>query len=230
MKRIYYIFLVLSFVSTGCDKEEKNPDIVIDDHQICDYDLGKYILHPNSILANPYRFGEKISFVDSLLDTMTLSVINVYRPNNTGNSMLYFYNYHVPGDTVIMCYMADNLYVFLQSDKSHLRFGLNISTQPYYSDPRSGKFSDEINIWVNEKDDPNKSYGVFYDIVHQQNAPENTSRVVNLPVFDLFGKAFNQVKYNEFQNTSKKLWYNDTEGIVAFTDHEGKLWRFAKKM
>lgn len=220
-----FSILLLMFLAFGC-KKECEPEVVIEDH--CDYHLGKYSLHQDSPMANVYQTNQKVIFVDSLGNSLRLNVINVARINQANESTLYFYNYEKPGDTVMMCYNPDILLTSLESDDKQIKFIQTIQTFPNYSNPTSGQFSDKIDITINDPINVFTSYQVFTDIVHVQNNTNLDNSTILIPTFIVHNRTFKDVKYNKFENTKNRLWFNKSEGIVAFIDHNKKLWRFER--
>jgi hypothetical protein len=228
MTRLFLLSLLFLAICTGCDKDDlpvADPTVVV---KACDFDLGAYTLHPTTVEASLYKKGQKITFVDSLNNTMVIKVAEVLRSTHFGNSVHFFYNYFVQGDTVRMCYRGDYLTTSLQSSDGKIVFSHSIGTNPLHSDPRSGKYRDVLNIILHERDDPRRGVGVFGDVIHHQNSPAESNGVKKIPSFSVFSKTFTDVRYNEYENSGTNLWYNTTEGIVAFKDHDGTLWRFEK--
>jgi hypothetical protein len=228
MKKWLPLLSLSCLLFIGCEKEPlpKEP-IDPSDPWACDFQLGKYTLAQSSVDVNKYKLGQKVIFVDSNKNELKLNVENVSRSSgDLGQSKIFLYNYKIEGDTAVFCYHADFLSVNLSTTDNKIRFNLSLHTKPYYGDPLSGKFSDLIDIFIVDKSDPLKGSGVFSTIINKQNNPDLIDYTKSIPEKALYGKTFKDVMYNQFANTSYYLWYTLQDGIVAFTDHDGKKWRY----
>ena len=224
MKYLVYVFMMM--IAFGCDKEV---EMVEDDgdkinNVDCDFDFGKFTLDPSSLLFNRYVEGNKVYFVDSLQNTLILNVIKVYRWTHTGFRTRF--DYPAPGDTIRYCYRPDVLVTILETDDKTIGLRQMIETQitgPVFSPTN---FSDFISIFSSYPSGINKITSVFHDLINVRTSDCQPFYAEILSAYTVFGRTFKNVRFTEYYNQKVRLWFNPTEGIVAFTDESDKLWRF----
>lgn len=225
MKKGLHLFVIFSFLFIGCEDDPLPVEAV--DRWACDFQLRKYTLSQSSIDVNKYKLGDKVIFVDSNKNELILNVSSVKKSSDDlGLTKMFVYDYKVKGDTAIFCYNADRLEIKLNTSDNIIRLKLGVYPKPYYDDPLSGKFSDYLHVYLFDQLEPFKSSGVFETIIDKKNNPDILNFTKTISELTIYGKTFKDVMYNEFANAKNYLWYTMSEGIIAFTDHDGKKWRY----
>lgn len=219
-----YIIWLLLVLLCSCDKENIEPS---DHEKLCDVELGIFKLSEASLSFVPYILNDIITFVDSAGKNLILQVNFV---NRTMDGQAVYYDYSSNGrDTVRYCYTFDAKYYRLKAETDNININISVKCNPSFIEPNSGKFSDILDIFVDDALNKNVAHQIYCDVIDfRNNHGFNYGNIVMSEV-TFWDKKFNQVKYTDFAAPKYRLWYNNTEGIIAFTDHDGKLWRYHSK-
>ena len=226
MKLFLYSILFLFFLP-GCEYDVIEHIDPVDPsvNEKCDTDIGSFKLLSTSFSAMPYYGKSKVIFTDSLanLAEFTIHEFDTY----VINGVLYRYNVNEPGDTVKYCYASENKGFSVSDTTLKIYLSLSLKASPYYSDPESGKVADVLNInYRNLSDTVFISWQVFYKLVDQRTYPDPYTTNEFFSSISFHGRDFQNVERTKFSNPKLELYYNQTEGIVAFRDKTNKLWRF----
>lgn len=207
----------------------------------CDASLGEYFLgYPNSVLVMPYENKRQVVFVDSMgrLDTFQIKFIRKRRQPWTQ----YLYTGIATGDTLKYCYERQYYQCILESRASNLKFILDVAAMPrcllekrVCADEASKQRVDVLSIWcTGGNTDSRYSFQVFQKIVN----PPADYAVPGVrewyPEKELLGRVFKNVASMAYLLDKpaapvfrSRLFYNTTEGLVAFSTNDGPLWRLA---
>ena len=191
----------------------------------CDVEIGDYFLLPENLDILPYENKFKVIFTDSLLNHVTFQVsfANTY----VSDAIMYKYNVHTQGDTVKYCYSSQRKTFNLRNDSLGISFSNTVYASPYYSDPESGFIADLMDVYYSDlHDNLLTAYGVFSKMLNQRTFPYAFGENEKHTEISFHGKTFVNVEKSNSFEPKILVYYNFTEGIVAFTDKTEKLWRF----
>jgi len=220
---LFYLFL-FSFLFVACDDD----DITAPPVDLYNVDIGSYELLEESLAAYPYTDKTGVLFVDSLGNEMTLTINDLPVFNSSSPATLFRYNVYDQGDTVRYEYFPESKSSQLVNESLDLNLRTSLTTQPYYSDPESMTVADVVNVSINEKGNTFRSFVVFTHVFDQRSWPEENTITENIESIEFFGREFMNVWHTPFNDTYSPVHFNYEFGIVYFTDHEGKGWRFDK--
>lgn len=221
MKTNLLILTVYIFTFVACKEEVVEPIGNVN----CDFEIGSYEILNSSFDAIPYYGKKKIVFEDSLgqLVECTISEVNSLLSGGT----FIHYNVNEPGDTVRYCYSAQRKNFSIKNDSLEINFLVSLRSAPSYSDPQSGRVADLLEIYFNDLTvTPYKGYQVFSKMVDQRTYLNPFSSNELFATIQFHGEEFHNVEKTKFTNPELILYYNQSEGIVAFRDKTNKLWRF----
>ncbi len=85
---------------------------------------------------------------------------------------------------------------------------------------------DYFEIYVNYPNFRDTSRSVFQDVINIRTSTNQLFFAKVISDYQVFGRTFKNVRFTEHYNQKVRLWFNTPEGIVAFRDEIGKLWRF----
>lgn len=186
--------------------------------------IGSYTLLETSRDAMPYKGKSSVTFVDSAGNEMVFPITAFTK--KTLHGCLYRYDVYAQGDTVKYCYTTEYDSYSLKNEANNLYFSVKLEAHPYHADPESGKVADVLNIFLRDTIEIGKSYQVYYQTIAQRSFPQQYDGNTVYPQINFWGRDFSNVAITNFSTPYRLLYYNQEFGIVAFTDHNGKLWRF----
>jgi len=231
MKVIKILFPILSLlILFSCKPEE---ELVVDKYNV---DIGEFNLLPESSAAMPYFGGKSILFVDSIGNEAEAIVNESLFGTGMNSGFLLRYDVYEEGDTVKYSYVEENRSFFLEAASLDINMNISLRARPYYSDPESKAVADVINIFCNYPEPVTDSINnlvlsssqVFFHIVDQRTWPTPLSTQRYDAELVVLGRTFKDVYQNEIAGPKSKILYNYEFGIISFTDHTGKTWRFEK--
>jgi hypothetical protein len=221
----WYIFVVMLFLSS-CLGEDKNETT-----DNCTFDIGQQQLTSISKTAFPYENIKNVTFVDSL------GIKKVFEVKYVASSVLVTNSITVK-DTVFngIPYAAGKITncMFSQSWSYNLSEigGSLILVARIYNDFDTSlpakKVVDEIEILITDNGRLNEVLPYFNMRLDTRESQDGyADRIETKDEMTLFGKTFKGVINNVF-NIARwhKAYYNKSEGIVAFTEANGRKWRF----
>ena len=220
--RSYTLLLVafsLSLFITSCTY-----DVGIDAIDKYNVDIGSFTLLSESLEMLPYLDKIGVVFMDSLANELVLTIqeSQVILTNGT----LFHYDVYEPGDTVRYGYRSQYKSFHLRNDSLDLSFTISLAARPYYSDPTSSYVADVTSILRNVSGVPYSLVQVFYHVLNQRTWPEVFLSAENIGFLAIFNKNFDDVLLTEYFGSKPMVYFNYDVGIVSFTDHTDKQWRF----
>lgn len=186
-------------------------------------DIGTYSLQEESLAKLPYLNKTQVTFIDSLGNKAVFDIIEQDLFESTGG-VLFKYDVIEEGDTVRYAYSNQIKRFRINNDSLNLNFDLALEARPYYPDPEQNYIADVLTIFCK---DPNNSLigtQVFYHETDSRTWPTSWNATA-IPEIDFLGRAFLDVYYNDYIDAKSALYFNYEEGIVSFTDIDGRLWR-----
>jgi len=240
MKANLPIFIVLAVLfAAGCATKKQASNILEKSGIRCDSDLGDYRLKYPSVLAMPYENKKWAVFADSLgrLDTFSIS----FTPKKRSRQMHYVYNGFVQGDTVRYCYMTQYYHCTLESKNLKLQFKITVAARPLCldeqrvcTDAESKKPIDMLSVAYCDVAKPGDRYHyvIFHKVMGSTSATNQLGKRLTYPESEFFGRKFQSVEQIDsskkkpyIEASGSKLYYNTSDGIVAFSVNNGNLWR-----
>ena len=206
----------------SCKKENTDiPDPTENEDSI---DIGAYALLESSRNAVPYKGKSSVTFVDSAGNELIFP-ITVFA-NKTLEGCLYKYDVHQQGDTVKYCYKTEYDSYGLVNNANNLYFQIMLEAKPFYSDPESRKVADVLHVSIRDATETGKYHQVYYQTIALRSFPLLYDDNTTFAQLTFWGRDFSNVSKTNFAIPYRLVFYNQEFGIVAFTDHNGKLWRF----
>jgi hypothetical protein len=221
MKLKILCFFAFCIFSGACQKE--NPDV---DPPVQETHFS--ILPGSSNFLSFYHDRDSVVFEDSLGNSLVLTVKASLGINKTHSS--YYYNVHVPGDTVIIESTYTYDYISLSDEEKKYSFNLYLEPVIYLMAPDFDHFNtvDALIIFLRQPLASIGEYSVFQKVIDLREYAEAK------PFWDInitdqsrtfWGTTFFEVQYTDYHNPSAMVYFNKTHGIVAFSDYDHKLWR-----
>ena len=185
------------------------------------------ILPSSSNYLKPYYERDSVIFVDSLGNELILKIKTTLNSKRT--SIWTFYDVNVVGDTVQREYPCTGDRISLKDDSGQYLITMDLFPQLYIpsTDTNSMKAVDHLFIWLNQAFYP-KTYSVYSKIIDARGSEEDYhywSINITEPTRTFWGATFLMVEHTDYHNPKALVYFNTTEGIVAFTDYNHKLWR-----
>ncbi len=219
---LYHPLLLLGIFLFACKKEEaEEPQTPQQDNIV---DIGSYSLLESSRNAVPYKGKSSATFIDSIGNELTFPIESSIGSNFEG--CLWKYDVYQPGDAVQYCYKSQNDNYWLRNDARNLDINITLEPRPFYSDPESGKLKDVLTVTIRSDVQPNVSHQIFHQTIDFRTNSGVADNNIIYPQITFWGKEFFNAYRTNLTTPYRLLYYNQEFGIIAFTDHSGKLWRF----
>ena len=214
--RTIFRLTIALFVFASCKKE--SPDI----------NLGKFDYLATSKSAIPYLEKTAVVFVDSLGNEMTLHITE--KGSESTESHIPKSGHIIPENAPVgdYFYSANRLFLNLDNDQQNLHFWMWLTPDIYVLDPESKLVADRLAVFYTDPDQPTDGAQIFSYLVDRRSFPSGVDEHEIIAARSFFGREFTNLVENKDQSRIQKMFYNETEGIVAFTDFQGKLWRFER--
>jgi hypothetical protein len=217
LKHLTIFFGFCSLLFFACHKE----DLVLTP-------IDPFTILPNSgKFLSPYYGKDQVVFVDSLGNELIFKVKTSL--NDIKNYAWRFYDVNMVGDTVEKLYPCTGDKVILTDTSNTLQFSLEVFPELYLptTDSSSVKTVDRAFIWFHKKSYPH-IYSVYSKILDARDSTEpHHSWSFNIiePTRTFLGQSFSDVEHTDYTNPHALIYYNNTYGIVAFSDYDHKIWR-----
>ena len=240
MKANLLFFIALTaFLAANCATKKQASDILEKSGIRCDFDLGDYRLKHPSVLVMPYENKKWAVFADSLgrLDTFSIS----FNPKKRSRQLHRIYDGFVPGDTVRYCYMTQYYHCLLESKNLKLQFKITVAAKPLCldeqrvcTDAASKAPIDMLDISYCDISKPGDKYHytIFHKVMGSTSATNQLGERRLYPEIEFFNRKFQSVeridnskKKPHIEASGSKLYYNTSDGIVAFSINNGSVWR-----
>jgi len=240
--RNYSLILVFAylFFMISCTKDKDNviiPEVpptdidstdttaTIDTVTFTKVDLGTFYLNQTSLYCLPYYGKKAVTFINESGEKVKFSIDE--NDLDIAKNLIYKFNVKTTGDTVLYEYRRQTKSFNIINDSLDTYFFLSLGVQVYINDPESKFISDQLNIYSRDSEKDKNIYWLFNKTINQRTAPDYYDYNIKYPEITFLGRTFTKVEKSEISNQIRPpVYYNYTEGIVAFTDHENKLWRF----
>ena len=213
------VLSILIALTTSCEKD--------DDPIICNYetevDLGQFSLLPESRQSIPYSGNQRIYFKDELQNEIYFDFSEenegYHSPVHYGTTVEYECN-----DSAVLQHLSaeGDAYWYNLTEPQHLlnmtlhlQLNSNTQTQDYLE---SGDFL----LFLSGTEDYNEQFRLIDILVNRRDLSDEivSKYPTSLNSVYLGGKKYNNVYTNE----TNSAYYNFEQGIIAFTDNDGKFW------
>lgn len=188
------------------------------------------ILPSSSNFLSFYHGRDSVVFEDSLGNSLVLSIKAALGKNKTRTS--YFYDIHVPGDTLIFENSATYDHILLSDEGKKYLFSLELEPEIYLLAPDNDHLNavDGLIIYFSQPSSPNGGswYSVFQKVIDLRDYAETEPFWdINLvePSRTFLGTTFFEVEHTDYFNPKALVYFNKTHGIVAFSDYDHNIWR-----
>lgn len=225
IKTGFLLFSILLLFS--CNDDDEITTLPENEYLI---ELGNYDLLPESLALFPYLGKTKAQFVDALGMEIVLDISESSEGTNYSTGTYFRYDVYEVGDTVRLNYAKEGKYMKLRNDSLDFFFNVGLVAEPHHQFLEENFVADRLNIRFNKTGEFSSNSIVFFHTINQRTWPEISSMPDTLATIDLLGREFQTVLHNStFGYTPKSdVYFNYDFGIVYFTDHAGKAWRFDK--
>lgn len=218
---VIQVFVSLMLI-TSISSCKKNDELIVCNFET-EIDLGEFSLLPESRQSIPYTGNQRIYFKDELQNEIYFD----FSEENEG--------YHLPvhygmpfeyecNDSVIMQQLSavgDAFWYNLTEPQHLLNMTLHLKLDPvsFRGDYLEGG---DILKFSSGTEDHNTKLPLVGVIVSRKDLSDEVVNKYPTSVDNIYlgGKQYNNVYTNE----SNSAYYNYEQGIIAFTDNEGKFW------
>lgn len=218
--KILYFF-AFCIVLGACQKEYPTIDPPVQETHFS-------ILPSSSNFLSFYHDRDSVVFEDSLGNSLVLKIKASLGKNKTKSS--YYYNVHVPGDTIIIENTDTYDYISLSDEEKKYSFSLYLEPVIYLIAPDFAHFNavDALFILLKQPSASIVEYSVFQKVIdlraYAESKPFWDINITD-PSRTFWGTTFYEVEYTDYYNPKALVYFNKTHGIVAFSDYNHKLWR-----
>lgn len=196
---------------------------------ICTFDSGAPKVSTISTESFPYKDIKNIIFKDSFGITKLFEVTSSNSASKVVNTTNFFNVLTNKNETVTNCMDANVITYTLKELGGQLILKALIYNDFDQASPKKD-IIDKIEIAISEKGDENITFPIFNMIVDKRNSQDGfTELLKTMDEVTIYGKKFNSVFQNiPLPNTIVTYWvyYNKNEGIVGFSESNGRKWRF----
>lgn len=214
-------FIISIVIINSC-----NPDSGFRFTRPCDYHLGIHELLVSSWDAIPYYCKSELVFIDSTGNKEYFSIeeSSIF----PGEGQMFKYDVNAPGDTVAYCYISERKPFKIRNDRLGILLYLSLKAVPYAPDPTAYLISDVLEILYQDiSQNSNSLYNEFLTTVDVRTFPGPAGNAY-YPSLIFNGREFKDVQKSDLYGSRLMLYFNETEGIVAFRDRTNNLWRFER--
>lgn len=210
---------------TSClDSDDNN-----DGDVVCTFDLGKQTLVETSKEFFPYKNVQNVIFRDSL-GVRKVFEVTFSDTHSSLINVFYIKEVNKVVDSIVNCMVSQSWNYTLKEIGGSLLLQARIYNDFDLSTGEK-KVLDKVEIQVSENLSNIVGFSAFKMTVDNRASTAMTSEV--LTKYDSF-EVYDTIYSNVFSSFTTpdarhKAYYNKTEGIVAFTESNGRLWRYDDK-
>lgn len=217
--KVCYLLLVIFSFSSCLKLEDDDKDQTME--PVCIFNNGTQKVSAISSEAFPYKNIKNIIFKDSFGITKLFEVTST-------NSFSRVINTNSSND-LTNCMEANVITYTLKEAGGQLVLKALIYNDFDRSVPKK-EVIDKIEIAISENGDTQMTFPIFSMIVDKRNSQDGfTETLKTMDEITVFGKKFKSVFQNiPLPNTVVTYWvyYNKNEGIVGFSESNGRKWVF----
>jgi hypothetical protein len=222
--RIFLAFAIsISLLSCLDTEEDGNTTIT------CTYENGKKEVSSSSIDAFPYKGIKNITFKDSFGITKLFEVTFSNSQAKVVNTSTFFDPNVGQNKTVTNCMDANFITYTLKEVGGQLLLKAIIFNDFDKASPKK-EIVDKVEIAISEKADATVTFPIFNMTIDKKNSTDGFVETLRkMDEIKIFNKEFKSVFQNiPLPNTvaTYLVYYNISEGIVCFSESNGRKWRF----
>lgn len=211
--------VLLVGLAIGCNDDEAPEDPY-------NIELGDFYLLPESVAQMPYLGKVKAIYVDSLGEEVTMDISETALTSPNGEASFYKYDVYTTGDSVKYTYGAQEKSFELDFEALDLNYSLTLRTTLSINDPTAREVLDGMTLARKEQGNYYYSFA-FYDVIDVRNSQSSPILPYNFGPITFWDKTFDVALANEIlAGLSIREYFNYTDGLLAFEDHDGRVWRF----
>lgn len=225
----WWIGLVVSFMMassmTSCIDSDDNNDANV----ACTFDLGKQNLVETSKDFFPYKNVQNLIFRDSL-GVRKVFEVTFSDSHSSLINVFYIKEVNKVVDSIVNCMVSQSYDYTLKEIGGSLLLQAKIYNDFDLSTGEK-KVIDKVEIQVSENLTNIVGFSAFKMTVDNRASTAMTSEVLTkYDSFEVYDTTYTNV-FSSFTipDPRHKAYYNKTEGIVAFTESNGRLWRYDGK-
>lgn len=225
----WWIGLVVSFMMassmTSCIDSDHNNDANV----ACTFDLGKQNLVETSKDFFPYKNVQNLIFRDSL-GVRKVFEVTFSDSHSSLINVFYIKEVNKVVDSIVNCMVSQSYDYTLKEIGGSLLLQAKIYNDFDLSTGEK-KVIDKVEIQVSENLTNIVGFSAFKMTVDNRASTAMTSEVLTkYDSFEVYDTTYTNV-FSSFTTPDPrhKAYYNKTEGIVAFTESNGRLWRYDSK-
>jgi hypothetical protein len=222
--RIFLVFTIGINLASCLDTEEDGNTTTT-----CTYENGKKEVSSSSIDAFPYTGIKNVIFKDSFGITKLFEVTFSNSLAEIVNTSTFFDTNLGQNKTVTNCMDANFITYTLKEVGGQLLLKAIIYNDFDKASPKK-EIVDKVEIAISEKGDLNVTFPIFNMTIDKKNSTDGFVEIIrNIDEINIFNKKFQSVFQNiPLPNTvaTYLVYYNKSEGIVCFSESNGRKWRF----
>ena len=221
---MFVCFVWLSSL-TSCLKSDDTTDGTVK----CTFDLGKQNLVETSKEFLPYKNVQNLIFRDSL-GVKKVFEVTFKDSHSSLNNVFYIKEINKVVDSIVNCMLSQSWEYTLKEIGGSLILNAKIYND-FDLSVGEKKVLDKVEIQVSENITNIAGFSAFKMTVDSRSSTAMTSEVLTkYDSFEVYDTTYTNV-FSSFttSNPRHKAYYNKTEGIVAFTESNGRLWRYDGK-
>lgn len=216
--QVFISFLLIASI-TSC---KKNDELTVCNFET-EIDLGEFSLLQESRQSIPYTGNQRIYFRDELQNEVYFD----FSEENTGYTSLVYYGMpfeYECNDSVLMQQLSaeGDAFWYNLTEPQHLlnmTLHLELNSISNIEDYLEGV---DFLEFLSGTEDYNERFRLVEVIVNRRDLSDEVVNKYPTSVDNLYlgGKKYNNV----YTNKTNSAYYNYEQGILAFTDNEGKFW------
>ncbi len=207
---------------SACKNDDFSDDAVGGSKENCDVILEGFTIAPNSRSVNTLEEYSEIVFMNALGIELVFSIGESEYLNDEAT--------FTRGDSTIFCYQVESFTTKIRSEVGY-EFTIIKESKPYFPEVDQMYNADVLKIFYedtrNTKIDRRLVFRKVIDIKDYPAPLYETTRNIGEKFF--INKEFQNVELTEFVSPIVTLYYNDSMGILGYTDEEQELWQLKEK-
>jgi hypothetical protein len=222
--KMFVCFAMISSM-TSCLTSDDNTDGTVK----CTFDIGKQNLVETSKEFLPYKNVQNLIFRDSL-GVKKVFEVTFSESHSSLNNVFYIKEVNKVVDSIVNCMLSQSWDYKLKEIGGSLLLNARIYNDFDLSTGQK-KVLDKVEIQVSEDITSIVGFSAFKMTVDNRTSTAMTSEVITkYDSFEVYDTTYTNV-FSSFTTADPrhKAYYNKTEGIVAFTESNGRLWRYDGK-
>jgi hypothetical protein len=224
-RTIVFAIIIISLISCISETDTDTND------ESCTYDLGTQMLSDYSKAQWPYNGKSSVIFIDSFgikkifdlkfEETYAKTQHSITLKDTTINGVKY------QNKTITNCMLSQSNVYYLQENGGSLLLQATVFND-FDQSYLQKSVIDEAEISIVDNGKIEELFPYFnMRVDSKSSADKYKDSLIVQTSLTIFGKSFSNVLKNKFDSPQLHIvQYNKTEGIVSFTEANGRKWRF----